>query len=182
MATGSTYKCAVATAIDAHQAWVSFFSPFPPLSECANNLYICIFQFAKCEKTFCLSVFWPFSLYTDIQILSVFQKRDLYICIKDVKSRFTNFNARLRPIRPNTIGGGGYKSHYRWFCMIPPTLKRPVYRHFTHYDTVIYRKYRKNGRKSGKQEKVYQNHFFARNIAHSARICVILQAYITFTA
>ena len=41
----------------------------------------------------------------------------MYICIKDVKSRFTNFNARLRPIRPYTVGKGGYKPQYRSDCI-----------------------------------------------------------------
>ncbi len=62
-------------------------------------------------------MFWPFSVYTDIHFQSVFKKKNLYICIKDVKSRFTLFNAKKRPLRPFTVGSGGYKPLYSSFCI-----------------------------------------------------------------
>lgn len=117
---------------------------FPLSSKCANHLYICIFQFAKREKTLCLSLFEPFSVYTNIQFQSVFRKKNLYICIKDVKSHFTLFNAKQRPLRPFTVGRGGYKPLYSSFCMCSVTLKSPVYRHFRGLVIVKYRIYRKN--------------------------------------
>lgn len=77
----------------------------------------------------------------------------MYICIKDVKTLFTLFNAKPRPKRPFTVGRGGYNSVYESNCISLNHLKRPVYRHFRVTDTVIYRIYRKKCRKSTEQKK-----------------------------
>ena len=132
---------------------VSISSPLSPLSKCAKHLYICISAFAKREKTLCLSAFQPFFLYTNIQIGFVSKKRNLYICITEVKRRFTNFNARLQPVRLFTEGMAGYRPRYRSMCTPPSTREPLCLPPFRRFPDGLIQKIQKNRPKNRKSEK-----------------------------
>ena len=68
---------------------------------------------------------------------------DLYICIKEVKTRFTLFNASERPFRPYTNGVRGREPCLQFGLYVRHLAEMPIGRRFSVFRTACLQKIQK---------------------------------------